>query len=50
MRIGFLYANCLGLYLTSDYTDIVLNTVAAVVYNGVAFNWSLCSSCTVEEC
>ena len=36
MRIGFLYYNCLGFDLASDYTDIVLNTVAAVVYNGVA--------------
>ena len=50
MRIGFLYYNCLGFDLASDYTDIVLNTVAAVVYNGVAFTWSLCSSCTEEEC
>ena len=50
MRIGFLYDNCLGFYLTLDYTDIILSTVAAVVYNGVAFTWSLCSSCTEEEC
>ena len=49
MRIGFLYDNCLGFDLTSDYTDIILSTVAAVVYNGVAFTWSLCSSCTEEE-
>ena len=27
MRIGFLYYNCLGFDLASDYTDIVLNTV-----------------------
>ena len=27
MKIGFLYYNCLGFDLTSDYTDIVLNTV-----------------------
>ena len=50
MRIGFLYDNCLGFDLASDYTDIILNTVAAVVYNGVAFTWSLCSSCTEEKC
>ena len=42
--------NCLGFDLASDYTDIILNTVAAVVYNGVAFTWSLCSSCTEEKC
>ena len=41
MRIGFLYDNCLGFDLTSDYTYIILSTVAAVVYNGVAFTWSL---------
>ena len=46
----FLYDNCLGFDLTSDYTDIILSTVAAVVYNGVAFTWSLCSSCTEEDC
>ena len=50
MRIGFLYYNCLGFDLTSDYTDIILSTVAAVVYNEVAFTWSLCSSCAEEEC
>ena len=27
MRIGFLYYNCLGFDLASDYTDIVLNTI-----------------------
>ena len=27
MRIRFLYYNCLGFDLASDYTDIVLNTV-----------------------
>ena len=50
MRIGFLYDNCLGFDLTSDYTDIILSIVAAVVYNEVVFTWSLCSSCTEEEC
>ena len=50
MRIGFLYDNCLGFDLTFDYTDIILSNVAAVVYNEVAFTWSLCSSCTEEEC
>ena len=50
MRIGFLYDNCLGFDLASDYTDIVLNTVAAVLNKRVAFTWSLCSSCTEEEC
>ena len=27
MRIRFLYYNCLGFDLASDYTDIILNTV-----------------------
>ena len=27
MRIGFLYYNCLGFDLASDYTDIIPNTV-----------------------
>ena len=50
MRIGFLYYNCPGFDLATDYTDIVLNTVAAVLNKRVAFTWSLCSSCTEEEC
>ena len=31
MRIGFLYYNCLGFGLASDYTDVVLNTVPDIV-------------------
>ena len=31
MRIGFLYYNCLGFGLASDYTDVVLNTVQYIV-------------------
>ena len=27
MRVGFLYYNCLGFGLASDYTDIIPNTV-----------------------
>ena len=37
MRIGFLYDNCLGFDLASDYTDIILSTVAAVLNKWVAF-------------
>ena len=50
MRIGFLYDNCLGFDLASDYTDIILSTVAAELNKRVAFTWSLCSTCTEEEC
>ena len=50
MRIGFLYDNCLGFDLASDYTDIIPNTVLAVLNKRVAFTWSLGSSCTEEEC
>ena len=31
MRIGFLYYNCLGFGLASDYTDVVLITVLDIV-------------------
>ena len=31
MRIRFLYYNCLGFGLVSDYTDVVLNTVLDIV-------------------
>ena len=31
MRIEFLYYNCLGFGLASDYTDVVLNTVLDIV-------------------
>ena len=50
MRIGFLYDNCLGFDLASDYTDIILSTVAAELNKRVAFTWSLCSTCTEEKC
>ena len=50
MRIGFLYDNCLGFDLASDYTDIMPNTVLAVLNKRVAFTLSLGSSCTEEEC
>ena len=39
--IRFLYYNCLGFDLASDYTDIIPNTVQAVLNKRVAFTWSL---------
>ena len=50
MRIGFLYYNCLGFGLASDYTDVVLNTVLDIVAEGFDITWPLCSSCTGEKC
>ena len=50
MRTILLSCTVTGVDLASDYTDIVLNTVAAVVYKRIDFTWSPCSSCTEEKC
>ena len=50
MRIGFLYYNCLGFDIAPEYTDIILNTIAAVVYKRIAFTWLPWLGGTVEKC